>query len=223
VTQPVVALLGISGVGKSTVLNKLAGTIAFQHVQASTIIKLARDAQVATPTGLDELRNTNIDDNQALLISGFAAARDPTAPVVVLDGHSVIDTPQGLICIPPIVFARLGVSLFVFLADDAAAIADRRRQDQTRRRPTRTNDELERHQTEALCRRPSLERAAYGVLPDARRWHPVGTDTCRKDPDRVADSVQARSSRTIRAGLAVPHPTSLAAKMGAGPAIFVRE
>lgn len=149
-TQPVVALLGISGVGKSTVLNKLAGTIAFQHVQASTIIKLARDAQVATPTGLDELRNTNIDDNQALLISGFAAARDPTAPVVVLDGHSVIDTPQGLICIPPIVFARLGVSLFVFLADDAAAIADRRRQDQTRRRPTRTNDELERHQTEAL-------------------------------------------------------------------------
>ena len=149
-TQPVVALLGISGVGKSTVLNKLAGTIAFQHVQASTIIKSARDAQVATQLGVDELRSLDIDDNQALLISGFAAARDPAAPVVVLDGHSVIDTPQGLICIPPIIFAQLGVSLFVFLADDAAAIADRRRQDQTRRRPTRTSDELERHQNEAL-------------------------------------------------------------------------
>ena len=41
-TQPVVALLGLSGVGKSTILRKLAAHIAFQHLQASAIIKAAQ-------------------------------------------------------------------------------------------------------------------------------------------------------------------------------------
>jgi adenylate kinase len=150
-TQAVVALLGLSGVGKSTLLHALASDVTFQHLQASAVIKAARDTQALSSLSVDELRRANIDDNQALLIAGFAAARDPSASLIVLDGHSVIDAPQGLVRIPPGVFAQLGIQLVIFLADDAGAIAARRQQDPSRQRPNRTTEELEQHQADALA------------------------------------------------------------------------
>jgi adenylate kinase len=148
--QSVVALVGISGVGKSTLLRAAAKYVSFQHLQASALIKEAKERQSAAAVATDELRTADITDNQALLVKGFTNARDPAAQLVVLDGHTVIDTPTGLITIEPGVFAALGVTQFVFVADDPQAIFARRANDQTRQRPQRTPVELAHHQEQAM-------------------------------------------------------------------------
>ncbi|MCV0370797.1 AAA family ATPase [Filomicrobium sp.] len=143
--QPVIAFVGISGVGKSTLLRTLSQRIKFQHLQAGVLIKAAREN---VPS--ENLRNQDIEDNQLLLIEGFHAAKDANAPLIIIDGHTVVDTPKGLIGIEPIIFAQLGITQFIFLADDSQAISARRLNDTTKNRPKRTPVELEIHQRQAL-------------------------------------------------------------------------
>jgi adenylate kinase len=149
-TQPALALVGLSGVGKSTLLRAVSEHIQFQHLQASALIKAAREALAAAPVATDDLRRADINDNQMLLIEGFKDARSPDASLVVLDGHTVVDTPSGLVKIAPEVFGALGISDFVFIAEDAEVIFQRRRADQTRNRPDRSPEELDEQQTQAL-------------------------------------------------------------------------
>jgi adenylate kinase len=149
-TKSVVALVGISGVGKSTLLRAAAETIQFQHLQASALIKAAKEKQTAETVVTDDLRTADITDNQALLVQGFSDARDPSKTLIVLDGHTVIDTPNGLVTIEPKVFEALGVTQFIFIADEVATIALRRANDQTRNRPQRSASELSHHQEQAL-------------------------------------------------------------------------
>jgi adenylate kinase len=149
-TESVIALVGISGVGKSTLLRAAAETVQFQHLQASALIKAAKENQTAEAVVTDELRTADITDNQALLVQGFRDARDPSKNLIVLDGHTVIDTPNGLITIEPEVFEALGVTQFIFIADDPEAIHTRRVNDSSRNRPNRSARELALHQEHAL-------------------------------------------------------------------------
>jgi adenylate kinase/GNAT superfamily N-acetyltransferase/rRNA-processing protein FCF1 len=149
-TQTVVALVGVSGVGKSTVLRAVAETLVFQHLQASALIKDARNALEAGAVGHDDLRQVDIGDNQALLVEGFRAARDLAMGTVILDGHTVIDTPNGLVRIEPSVFGALGIQKIVLVVDGPDAILRRRAADTTRKRPVRSAAELDKHQNEAL-------------------------------------------------------------------------
>jgi adenylate kinase len=89
-------------------------------------------------------------NNQALLVLGFNNARSPDAPLIVLDGHSVIDTPSGPVRIESRVFAQLGITQFIFLADNPQAIGLRREKDQSRTHSQRSPEELDDHQTQAL-------------------------------------------------------------------------
>jgi adenylate kinase len=70
--QRIVAVTGVSGVGKTTCLNFVAKRIGFQHLQASALIQSARASQSVLPVSHDDLRKQDIDQNQALLLSGFA-------------------------------------------------------------------------------------------------------------------------------------------------------
>ena len=145
-----VGLLGISGVGKSTLLKKLSDPLSFQHLQASTLIKEGRQIAESVAVSIDNLRNANIDENQHFLTSGFLKAVDPKAEIVILDGHSVIDTPSGLVPIEATVFAKLGITKIIFLADDPTEIFSRRSGDSSRGRPERTIDELRQYQDAAI-------------------------------------------------------------------------
>ena len=148
--QLTIALLGVSGVGKSTLLRRLAEVANFQHLQASALIRSAREALEAREIEPDMLRHSNIDENQKLLILGFERAIDPTTEIVILDGHSVIDTPQGLTPISPLVFGALGVEQLIFLAQSPSTIVQRRELDESRNRPARSVLGLEKHQDAAL-------------------------------------------------------------------------
>lgn len=148
-THATIALIGISGVGKSSLLGALSEAVTFQHLQAGHLIKAAREA-LQQGIAHDDLRQADINDNQTLLVQGFRAARDTNAAIVVLDGHSVVDTPAGMIAIEPTVFEALGITQFILVIDDPAEIHRRRTADLSRNRPPRSLEDLDVHQREAL-------------------------------------------------------------------------
>lgn len=149
-TQIVIALLGISGVGKTTFLRKLLESLQFQQLQASALIKEGREIAENAPIDIDSLRSADIDQNQKYLTAGFVQAVDPDAKIVILDGHSVIDTPNGLVPIEAVVFSQLGIKGVIFLADDPAQVILRRQGDLTRNRPVRDLSDLTKYQDISL-------------------------------------------------------------------------
>lgn len=149
-SQTVVAIVGISGVGKTTLINMLAAHISFQHLQASVLIREEMSRTETAKISTDSLRLNSIEDNQRLLISGFRQAVEAHSKLVLLDGHTVVDSNNGLIRISPNVFRELRVAMFIFLADHPEAIAQRRAKDVNRNRPIRSPYELAHHQDEAL-------------------------------------------------------------------------
>ncbi|MFG1180815.1 ATP-binding protein [Xanthobacter versatilis] len=147
--RKVVALTGLSGVGKSTLLEYARRTLIFELLQAGDLIKAERQERQGQYVAQDLLREGNIDDNQALLISGFMRSA-PEKGLIVLDGHTIIDTPDGLVEISPSVFSAIDVSRFVVLVDDAEKIALRRLSDTRRTRPSRSPQELAEHQERSV-------------------------------------------------------------------------
>lgn len=70
--------------------------------------------------------------------------------MIVLDGHTIIDTPDRLVEISPSVFSAIDVSRFIVLVDDVEKIALRRLSDSRRTRPVRSQEELVEHQERSV-------------------------------------------------------------------------
>ena len=142
-TQKIIAFVGISGVGKTTFLQSLASEIAFQHLTAGSLISLGTSAAYEDR---DKLRLLNVDENQRHLIAGFHSARDPQTALVIMDGHAVIDTGNGLEIIDAGVFAALGINALMHLVAEPAQIISNRKNDSRRTRPELPEHLLEEHQ-----------------------------------------------------------------------------
>ena len=158
-----IAILGLSGVGKTTLIASLKKAKAFQYLSASTLIARQKEQYVEDEVLKDELRLDDIVKNQADLIAGFWRCRDRNEPLAVLDAHNVIDTPNGLIAIEPDVFKSLQVSRFIFLKDAPGAILERRKSDNTRKRPAPSSEEIKMHQSFAL--QSAIEAARTIAVP----------------------------------------------------------
>lgn len=139
----IVALVGISGVGKTTFLKRLGKRLNFQHLTAGSLIARARTAEDGAR---DRLRMADLDENQRLLIEGFALAHDPDAALIILDAHVIIQGPSDLSMICSEVFSSLNVSIMAHLEADPSQIGDNRRNDVNRDRPALSTEELECHQ-----------------------------------------------------------------------------
>jgi adenylate kinase len=140
--QRIIALLGISGVGKTTFLRRAQQEMAFQHLTAGTLIASARDVDVDR----DLLRFQQIHHNQQRLLAGMAIMKDPNADLIVLDGHAVIDSAVGLVSVGHQVFGSLGVCGIAHLEAEPALIKRNRDNDSSRDRPHHDTEELYRHQ-----------------------------------------------------------------------------
>jgi adenylate kinase len=111
----VLAIVGLSGVGKSTLISELEKALPLRHFTASELIKsefALRRSEVATS---EELRLGPVVGNQVLLASAFARCTEGLEGIVVLDGHVVIDGASGLVDIPASVFGDLGVQHMLFI------------------------------------------------------------------------------------------------------------
>lgn len=144
----VVAMFGLSGVGKGWMARQVcARHPVVLHLEASALLRVALDQTGET---LRTAAEAVMADNQRCLTAAFASARarEPDRPVL-FDGHSVIDNDAGLVDIPVAVIAPLRPDHIVFVTDSGTAIAARRLAD-TRHRPSRSADDLDRHQARAL-------------------------------------------------------------------------
>ena len=145
--------------GKTTFLRQLAQLVDFQHLTGGSLIAIAREV---VPERRDSIRYADLGENQRQLIEGFELKRNPSAKLIMLDGHVVIDNGEGLSKISSDVFAALGVSLIVHLESEPQQIALNRERDRSRSRPTYPASILEKHQ--ALSRAHASDVAkALGV------------------------------------------------------------
>ncbi len=154
-TQTIIAFTGISGVGKTTFLQRLRGYIAFQHLTGGSLISEARQE---TDETRDRLRLADLDENQRLLIRGFALARDPEAGLIIVDGHVVIDHSNGIQDVPATVFERLGTTLMVHLEADPNLILRNRTGDIARDRPVYSVEVISSHQELSRMRALDISR-----------------------------------------------------------------
>jgi adenylate kinase len=141
--QRVIAFTGISGVGKTTFLGKFAELMAFQHVTGGSLIAAAKNS---APNGRDTMRHADLDENQRLLIDGFALTRDVNADLIIIDGHVVIDDGDGLTKISSEVFNALEIVAMVHLESDPMRTAKNRSKDTSRLRPRYDAETLGQHQ-----------------------------------------------------------------------------
>jgi len=142
-SQQIVALTGISGVGKTTFVCQLAKIVDFQNVTAGSLIAMAREAR---PETRDTIRHADLDENQRFLIEGFAHMRNQRANSVIMDGHVVIDNGQRLSKVPWEVFKALDISVMVHFEATPKNIFANRDQDLSRSRPLYPLTLLKRHQ-----------------------------------------------------------------------------
>lgn len=145
-----IAVFGLSGVGKSTVVERVvsaSGGLA-RSVNAGELIHLRR-GDVIGSRSLRSLTAEEILCNQELLVAEFAKERTKgEAPVLLLDGHCVVDNGERLVTVPSDVIERLDLSAAVFIQASPMAIAKRRSDDCRRARPYRSSATL-RDQQEA--------------------------------------------------------------------------
>ncbi|MCS3925299.1 adenylate kinase [Bradyrhizobium elkanii] len=146
-----VALTGLSGVGKSTLIAKIAAQVEFQHLQASSLIERGRETMLGQAVSQDRLRYSDLDENQQLLICGLEASIDPAFQLVVLDSHTLIERDADHFVVDPTVFAAVGIAAMIFLHEEPRKIEKRRSNDRSRVRPRKDITALAKIQTEAAA------------------------------------------------------------------------
>jgi adenylate kinase len=143
---------GIAGVGKTRLLHDTQDQVPEAIVwRAGEIIAEARST--ANPEMSRNLPPEEIQRSQELLISGFNARRRQfPLSLVLLDGHSVIDTEIGLFDIAVDVVERLNPSGIIHVEDDESKILKRRLADLERVRPMRSLEQLIEYQKRSVAR-----------------------------------------------------------------------
>lgn len=63
-----IAILGLSGVGKSTLIGKIRDTVPLLHLQASALIKAEQAHREKSPDSSEALRTGAVIDNQLLMV-----------------------------------------------------------------------------------------------------------------------------------------------------------
>jgi adenylate kinase len=175
-------VVGLSGVGKSTLIRRIGESVDVVHLEASTLIKSELLQQRQSLTS-DQLRRGDIARNQELLIAGFQrATADCQVDRIILDGHVLVDTDSGVIDIPSSVFDRLGITSFCFVHAEPEEIVRRRLADQTRMRPHREVSDISAQQDLGLivCARIARDLKVPIVVITA------------EIPNRLADALEGR-------------------------------
>ncbi len=141
-----IALVGLSGAGKSTALKSLGQAIKFTHLVASDIIKAEMIRHSDDKPNSEHLRLGKTNDYQKFLIKGFLRISNETEGPIIIDAHTVIDKGDSLVPISTEVFSDLMITHMFYLRESPETIACRRKQDAKRTRPQLTIDRLRQHQ-----------------------------------------------------------------------------
>lgn len=149
----VVTVFGLSGVGKSWLISRYATVSNVAHVQASQLMREARAALVGHVVTSEDLRRGPVLDNQSLLTDAFAKVLATEVRPIIFDGHCLVDVGDQPIEIPVEVIRKLQPAAIMLVYAPANEIVQRRENDISRSRPTRTADALAAQQDRctAIC------------------------------------------------------------------------
>lgn len=148
----IIAVFGLSGVGKSTLINQVINTKPSLAVSANAgaLIQQGRSDAIEKEA-LRKLPFDEISRNQLFLIKELQRfSAKVNQPAILLDGHCIIDNDHELVPIPSNIIARLELSAIVFVWETAGTIVRRRSDDPSRKRPLLSAHEIARHQKFAL-------------------------------------------------------------------------
>ncbi|MGA9869397.1 MAG: AAA family ATPase [Acetobacteraceae bacterium] len=149
----VVAVFGLSGVGKSWLISRYAVIAKVAHIQASQLMRDARAALVGQAVASEDLRRGPVLDNQSLLTDAFTKVLATETRPIIFDGHCLVDVGEQPIEIPVDVIRQLQPSGIVLVHAPADEIVRRRESDSSRERPSRDADALAAQQAKcvAIC------------------------------------------------------------------------
>ena len=148
-SREIIALAGLSGSGKTTLIESVASRYSYIHLSASDLIKKQKEESGKTATS-EQLRKSDIDDNQLQFVKAFEAQAGKSSDPILLDCHTLIDTPTGVQYVPISTFAAINITRMVFLSVEPGRLLERRLADTSRTRPQRSLIELSKQQESAL-------------------------------------------------------------------------
>jgi len=154
VSSKVVIVVGVSGVGKTTVLKELEKFARSKNVNISVInvgtmmLEVAKSKNIANDR--DKIRSLSIETQKELRKVSYATIAKiiNTSELVVIDTHYLVKTSKGyLIGLPKEFLDLLCPSSFVILEAPPEEIVERRRMDKDRVREEASLEEIELEQS----------------------------------------------------------------------------
>lgn len=169
-----IALMGISGAGKSSLLKSLPLRRSYHVVTASELIKRQITSRSSLSASPEQMRLSVTDDMQALLIEALKIERQTAKSPIILDCHAVIDKGDHLDPVPITVFEKVGVARVIHLVVSPSDIWSRRRGDNSRTRPEISIEQLADHQNRSVAHARAISMAIQAEYVETD-----GSDLCK--------------------------------------------
>lgn len=134
----VAIVVGIAGVGKSTVISRAAELLSQKNIKATIIVFGTLMFEESKKMGLknrDEMRKLSIEDQHLLQDKAAKKIAQMNEEILIIDTHMFINTTEGYYPgIPSRLLDILKPSYLIMIAADPAEIVRRRTTDNTRDR-----------------------------------------------------------------------------------------
>ncbi len=143
-----IVIVGIPGVGKTTVLSKLAEILKSRNKTVTVVSFGTVMFEEAKKKGIkdrDELRKLSMAEQQELQKIAGEVISKLNENVVIIDTHAFISTPSGFYPgLPEYVLRIIKPANFISLSAKPEEIYNRRMTDETRKRDTVTIDSIKK-------------------------------------------------------------------------------
>lgn len=143
-----VIIVGVPGVGKSTIISKATSTLRKKGTRLSTVVFGSVMFEEAKKLGInnrDQIRNQTIDVQQRLQNMAADHITSLNDLIVVVDTHLFIKTQSGYYPgLPMNLILKLNPERLILITANPEEILNRRKNDSTRTRDLISDDEIKR-------------------------------------------------------------------------------
>lgn len=155
-----VIIVGVPGVGKSTIISKATSTLRKKGTRLSTVVFGSVMFEEAKKLGInnrDQIRNQTIDVQQRLQNMAADHITSLNDLIVVVDTHLFIKTQSGYYPgLPMNLILKLNPERLILITANPEEILNRRKNDSTRTRDLISDDEIKRDMEVSLSMISSL-------------------------------------------------------------------
>ena len=135
-----VVIVGIPGVGKTTVVTKLEEMLKAANIKAEYVVfgtVMFEEAQKIGVKSRDDMRRLDVKTQKQLQVAAASAVAKKSTPIVLVDTHLFISTKEGYMPgLPNDILKALSPTNLVLIEATPNEIVSRRQND-----PTRTRDD----------------------------------------------------------------------------------